>query len=236
MAGAVEKAYRTVRARIMRGQYGEQAHITELEICKASGVSRTPVREALRRLQAEGFVTIAPNHGAVVSHWNSAEMDDLFELRALLESYGVERAAQRITPEGLAELRKLAEAQYRESTLRTEGYTQRIGEYNRRFHHVLHQFAESRRLINVLAPLVEVPTMLRTFSQYEPDELIRSAEDHRHLVKALESGKSGAAAKLMRQHILAARTSLHHDGRPVAKSAPSRAKKRVARKKARKSA
>lgn len=226
MAGAVEKAYRTVRARIMRGQYGEAAHITELEICKASGVSRTPVREALRRLQAEGFVTIAPNHGAVVSHWNSAEMDDLFELRALLESYGVERAAQRITPEGIAELRKLAEAQYRESTQRSDGYTQRIGEYNRRFHHVLHQFAESRRLITVLAPLVEVPTMLRTFSQYEPDELVRSAEDHLQLVKALESGKGSNAAKLMRQHILAARTSLHHDVRASKKPSVARKAKR----------
>ena len=65
MARAAEKAYRTVRERILRGEYPSALRITEQEIADATGVSRTPVREALRRLQAEGFVTVIANQGAL---------------------------------------------------------------------------------------------------------------------------------------------------------------------------
>ncbi|MFM9578091.1 FCD domain-containing protein, partial [Streptomyces turgidiscabies] len=76
------------------------------------------VREALRRLQAEGFVTVIANQGAIVTEWSANDTDDVFELRALLEPYGAARAAQRITAEGLVELRRLAQAQYDESDRR----------------------------------------------------------------------------------------------------------------------
>ena len=102
MARAAEKAYRTVRERILRGEYPSALRITEQEIADATGVSRTPVREALRRLQAEGFVTVIANQGAIVTEWSANDTDDVFELRALLEPYGAARAAHRITAEGIA--------------------------------------------------------------------------------------------------------------------------------------
>src|ERR1700759_1300273 len=102
MARAAEKAYRTVRERILRGDYPPALRITEQEIADSTGVSRTPVREALRRLQAEGFVTVIANQGAIVTEWTDNDTNDVFDLRAVLEPYGAARAAQRATAQNIA--------------------------------------------------------------------------------------------------------------------------------------
>ena len=127
MAKAAHKAYSLVKERILSGEYPPAMRITEQEIADASGVSRTPVREALQRLQSEGLVRVAANQGAVVVDWNDDDATDVFELRALLEPYGAARAATRIDAAGIQRLRALAEAQYEESEAREPGYTERIG-------------------------------------------------------------------------------------------------------------
>jgi DNA-binding GntR family transcriptional regulator len=209
MARAVDKAYQAVRERILRGVYPAASRITEQEIAAAAGVSRTPVREALRRLEAEGLVEFVPNQGAIVTDWSEDDRDDVFELRALLEAYGASRAAHRITPEGLAELKELAREQYQESMQRADGYLDRIGELNTRFHRHLHAFAGSARLVTALASLIEAPLMMRTFEKYEGEDLVRSASHHLEIVRALEAHDSEWAASVMRSHILSARGALH---------------------------
>ena len=134
MAKAVDKAYQTVRERIVRGVYPASSRITEQEVAAAAGVSRTPVREALRKLHAEGLLEFIPHQGAIVTEWTSADREDVFELRAMLESYGAGRAALRMTAEGIAELRQLAEAQYHETLSKTEGYLERICDLISQFH------------------------------------------------------------------------------------------------------
>jgi len=208
LARAVDKAYQTVRERIVRGVYPPASRITEQEIAAAAGVSRTPVREALRRLEAEGLVEFVPNQGAIVTDWNEADRDDVFELRALLEAYGAARAAHRITPEGIAELAALAREQYEESARRADGYLERIGDLNARFHRQLHAFAGSARLTTALASLIEAPLMMRTFEKYETEDLIRSASHHLEIVRALEARDGEWAASVMRSHILSARGAL----------------------------
>jgi DNA-binding GntR family transcriptional regulator len=207
MAKAAELAYVTVRDRIVRGVYAGASRITEQEIADSTGVSRTPVREALRRLQAEGFVKVTANHGAIVTEWSSQDTDNVFELRALLEPYGAARAAKHITPEGIGELRKLAEAQYRESETRSDGYIGRIRELNNSFHRVLQGFSGNPRLTALLPVLIEAPLVLKTFAAYESKELLRSASHHLELVSAMEAHDSEWAAAIMRSHIQAAHNS-----------------------------
>jgi DNA-binding GntR family transcriptional regulator len=207
LARAAEKAYLTVRERILNGAYPAATRLTEQEIATASGVSRTPVREALRRLQAEGYVTASANQGAVVAEWTAAEVQDVFELRALLEPYGAARAAKRITTEGIAQLRELAELQQRESATRAPGFIERIGELNSRFHRLLQTFSGNTRLAKLMPVLVEAPLVLQTFTHYTPAELLRSAQHHLEIVSALEAGDAEWAAAVMRTHILAAQSS-----------------------------
>ena len=164
MAKAVDKAYHTVRERIVRGVYPASSRITEQEVAAVAGVSRTPVREALRKLHAEGLLEFVPHQGAIVTEWTAEERDDLFELRAMLESYGAARAARRVTPQGIAELHQLAEDQYHETLAKPEGYLERVGHLNSQFHRRIHEFAGSARLVSALASLIEAPLMMKTFA------------------------------------------------------------------------
>lgn len=208
MAKAVDKAYQTVRERIVRGVYPASSRITEQEVAAVAGVSRTPVREALRKLHAEGLLEFVPHQGAVVTEWTSEDRDDVFELRAMLESYGAARAARRITNEGIVELRQLAEDQYHESISKTDGYLERVGALNSHFHRRIHEFAGSARLVSALSSLIEAPLIMKTFSAYQDEDLIRSASHHLEIVRALEARDGDWSAALMRSHVLGARGAL----------------------------
>lgn len=207
---AVDKAYHAVRDGILAGRFAPASRVTEQEIAAAAGVSRTPVREALRRLHAEGLVDFTPNQGAVVTAWSSEDADEIFQLRAMLESYGAERAASRATGEQIAELRALAEQQYQESAARLPGHLERIGDLNNRFHRRLQEAAGSGRLSRALASLLEAPLVMKTFLNYGAEDLQRSAAHHLELVRALEARDGEWAASVMRSHVLAARRTLKH--------------------------
>ncbi len=206
MAKAAQKAYELVRDRIISGAYPPASRLTEQEIADASGVSRTPVREALQRLQNEGFVRVAANQGAMVVDCSDSEAADVFELRALLEPYGAARAAERITAEGIAELEALAQAQYEACKRREPGYMARVGELNSHFHRRLHEFADNPRLAMLMPMLIEAPLVMRTFTQYDPAELLRSAAHHLEIVSALKARNPDWAASIMLSHIHAAQS------------------------------
>ncbi|MDT8322384.1 MAG: GntR family transcriptional regulator, partial [Xanthomonadales bacterium] len=155
----------------------------------------------------EGYVRVAANQGAVVADWSAEEANEVFELRALLESYGAARAATRITPAGIEQLRGLATAQYDESRRCAPGYTERIGALNSQFHRMLHEFAESPRLAMLMPMLIEAPLVMRTFAKYDADELLRSAGHHLEIVSALEARNPDWAAAIMLNHIHAAHSS-----------------------------
>lgn len=205
---AVDKAYRAVKEGIIEGRYPGGGRITEQEVAAQAGVSRTPVREALRRLQSEGLVDFTPNFGAVVTAWTEADADEVFELRAMLEAYGARRAARSATAEQLAGLRQLAEAQYRESIDRKTGYLERISELNNRFHHAIQEAAASPRLARALSSLIEAPLVMKTFHIYTAEDLVRSAQHHLELCSALESRDEDWAAAVMQSHVHAARGAL----------------------------
>ncbi|HEY8537500.1 MAG TPA: GntR family transcriptional regulator [Steroidobacteraceae bacterium] len=210
MARAAELAYSTVRDRIINGVYAGGSRITEQEIADSTGVSRTPVREALRRLQAEGFIKVTANHGAIVTEWSAQDVHNVFELRALLEPYGAACAARRITSEVVAELRRLAEAQYAESQRRAPGYVVRIRELNSAFHRLILAHSGNQRLAAMLPALMEAPLVLKTFSKYRSQDLLRSASHHLEIVSALEARDPEWAASIMRSHILAAHTTFRN--------------------------
>jgi DNA-binding GntR family transcriptional regulator len=208
MARAFDKAYHAVREGILAGRFPPARRITEQEIAAVAGVSRTPVREAFRRLHAEGIVEFRPNQGAVVTAWSADETEEIFELRAILESYGARRAAQRATEAQIASLRELAEHQYREAMHRTEGYLERVCALNSRFHRELQAAARSARLSKALVSILEAPLVVKTFENYSPEELARSAAHHLEIVRAIEHRDGDWAASVMRSHVLAARRTL----------------------------
>jgi DNA-binding GntR family transcriptional regulator len=206
MAAAVEKAYSAIRDGIMGGTYSGGSHLKAEDLAVAIGVSRTPVREALRRLHSEGLVDFVANRGAYVLNWDKSDVDEVFGLRMVLESFAAELAADRRLPEQLAELRDLADRMSAAARERPERYLELIAEWNTRFHKLIHIASGIKRLSTILTSVIEIPLMLRTFNRYSDEDLERSMAHHRELVAALEARDSGWASSVMRSHIVAA----HH--------------------------
>lgn len=206
MAAAVEKAYSVIRDGIMGGTYPGGSHLKAEDLAVAIGVSRTPVREALRRLHSEGLVDFVANRGAYVLNWERSDVDEVFGLRMVLESFAAELAADRHSPEQLAELRELAERMTTAARERPQRYLEQIAEWNTRFHKLVHFASGIKRLSMILTTVIEIPLMLRTFNRYSDEDLERSMAHHRELVSALEARDSRWASSVMRSHIVAA----HH--------------------------
>src|SRR5581483_3280522 len=109
MAAGVEKAYEAIRQGIIQGVYAPGAHITAQGLAATTGLSRTPVREAMRRLHSEGLIKFIANRGAFVASWSEREIQQTYDLRALLEGFAAGAAARNATEEQIAELRSLAQ-------------------------------------------------------------------------------------------------------------------------------
>lgn len=210
MAKAADIAYETIRTRILDGRFPPDARLKETELVGVCGVSRTPVREALRRLAAEDFVVIHRNQGAQVRSWSDDDLEDLFSLRALLEGYAAARAAARITPEQLRRARAAIEEMDRvlEGPV---GQSDKVTEFlrlNRVVHETVWEASGSRRLISMLGRLVEQALMAHTAQRFSVARIAESHHHHQELVRALEARDPAWAQSIMTSHIRAARQAL----------------------------
>lgn len=211
---AAQLAYTTLRAAIIEGVHPPGARVTEQQVAASAGVSRTPVREALRRLEAEGLLRFVPHQGAFVTSWSEQDAEDIFELRAMLEGYGARLAASKATAEDVDALQRLAEEQCREASERSTGYLERIADVNSQFHRRLQRIAASARLQATLSTISSAPLVLQTFRDYDGDDLNRSAHHHMEIVEALKAGDGEWAESVMRSHVMAARQAFRRKHRP----------------------
>jgi DNA-binding GntR family transcriptional regulator len=210
---AAERAYEVIRGGILDGTFPLGARLPEEDLAARAGVSRTPVREALRQLAAEGFVTFAPNRGAQVASWSDDDLDEIFQLRALLESHAAARAARRMDASRLLALHELADGMDEAARRGTPAALDRIAALNNRFHRTILAAADSQRLHAMLDTVIVVPVVHRTFHHYTPAALSRSMHHHRELLAAFEAGDGDWAGTVMRTHVLAARAVLLGDRR-----------------------
>lgn len=208
--GAVERAYGAIKAGIIDGAWPPGAPLREVELSQQIGVSRTPVREALRRLLGDGLVTFEPHQGASVATWSQADLDEIFSLRAMIEAYAAEQAALRISAAEIAELAQLCAAMETALRLGGEDMLQRIATANSAFHGLIVSACDNRRLVSVLNLLVEVPLVMRTYHRYTTEELRRSLNHHSEIVAAFRAGDGAWAASVMRAHLLAGRAALRN--------------------------
>lgn len=208
MAAAVDKAYLAIREGIIRGRFAPGSHLTAQELGVAAGLSRTPVREAMRRLHAEGLVEFIPHRGAFVTRIDEREINNIYDLRVVLEGYAAAAAARNVTPEQLAELEALAREM--RALVKSDPATraESLSELNNRFHKLIVAASHNQRLQSTLASIVDMPLVLRTFRHYDLSELERSTNQHVELVSALASHDSEWARSVMTSHILSAQHTL----------------------------
>jgi DNA-binding GntR family transcriptional regulator len=203
MATACEQAYLTLRRRLADGTYPPGAHLREEDLAAQLGVSRTPVREALRRLDAEGWLRVVPNQGAFAAEWSRAEIEEIFDLRALLESHAAERAAASPAAQGIVALRAACDAGEAAMPAKDLAAIERVSEANVRFHQALWQMSGLVRTRSILASLAVPPMILRNFRCFDETNLRRSLAQHREMTAAIAARNPAWAGAVMRAHVQA---------------------------------
>jgi DNA-binding GntR family transcriptional regulator len=171
------------------------------------GTSRTPVREALLSLAAEGLVEIEPHRGAVVRPFDAAGLVELYELRAVIEPYAAFRAAERIGADALALLDENCRAAEARGGADERAVDDQIA-LNEEFHRVIVSAAESPRLEVALRSVAGIPRAFRTAFWRDDAQRAQSLFCHRELVRALRSRQAGLAEAVMRMHVLGAKEFL----------------------------
>jgi DNA-binding GntR family transcriptional regulator len=194
-----------LRERILRGAYPDGEPLRQDTLAEELGVSRIPVREALRQLEAEGLVTFSPHRGAVVSSLSLAEIEELFELRAEIECDLVRRAVPNTTPEQLGRATELID-EFEDAM--HSGDIARWGPLNWHFHAALYAPANRNVTMGVLQKLhqhsdryVRMQVLLGTGGATTNDE-------HRGIAAAVQAKDVDRAAALMRSHVLGAGRAL----------------------------
>lgn len=205
-----EKAYQWIKVRILGNAWPEGTPLRENELSGLIGVSRTPVREALRRLTLEGMIETVPNHGSRTRSWNQSDLDDIFGLRVLLETHAASRAAQLISNEQVSQLQSLCESMEAvvEQGIESVEQRQRLTELNEAFHATIMAAACSERLALMAGQLISLPLIFRTFGTYRVSDIKRSMGHHRELLDALAERNPQWAASIMRAHILSGQMSI----------------------------
>lgn len=211
---AAEVTYATIRRQILRGERASGEWLREGDLAATIGVSRTPVREALRRLAAEGLVRHEPNRGVQVEDWGVGDLDEIFSLRSQLEPWGCGLAAAT----GLADLDTLGALADRmdEEARRHPPDLDAITELNNEFHRTVLEASGNGRLVALVSSVVEVPLVWRTFSHYSPEAMRRSLAHHHEIVQALAARDAEWAESVMRSHVRAAWASLREEHQDAA--------------------
>jgi DNA-binding GntR family transcriptional regulator len=196
LATAQQEAYHFLRDRILSGELSCKSRVNPAKIADELGISRMPVREALRQLDAEGLVTMRPNRAALVSNLSASEVEDLFEIRTALEVMAVGHAVRSLTDDTLAELVALMERMDR-ARLDIFEWVKRHEE----FHHRICEIGNRKRLAQEvgrirLAIRPYLITYMKVFDTVEMPGL-----EHSSLIEAFASRDVKRAEEEMRQHV-----------------------------------
>ena len=194
-------AYNSIREYILDGHLDENSRLTEEFLAARLGISKSPIREALTRLESEGLIRIEPRRGAYLRTFSLKSTEELYEVREALESHAMRTA--KITP---AILEKLKRTMAEMNTHLANDDEARYIEEDIRFHSILAQASENSTLCAILE---NVQNQIRLFRRKTYDlSSSRAPNDHAAIVRELEKGDLLAAERAMRQHIANVRALL----------------------------
>lgn len=192
-------AYEALKAAILDGRLASGEAIIEERLAEQLQVSRTPLREALQRLESEELVIRRTNGRLLVAPLSRQQVEELFAVRALLEGLVARQATQRVTPEALARLRRITESI--EQAARA-GETEAVSLYGEQFHTELYHLSENSLATRLLNQLRDQIRRYRRIGPVEdPDRAARAAQEHRQLYELVAAGRAEEAETAMRSHI-----------------------------------
>jgi DNA-binding GntR family transcriptional regulator len=194
--------YRRLKQDIISGELAPESRLVELTIAAEFGVSRTPVREALKRLAAENLVFADPARGMVVHRPEASEVEDVFVVREVLDGLAAQLAAVRITPSELAKLQLVVDTM--DEAIKA-GRREQIIATNYRFHDVIYAAAGNPVLARVAGELRDYVRRYSTLPFASPDRVEHVLTEHRAILDALKTRDPAAAERASGGHLSAAR-------------------------------
>lgn len=193
-----EVVFETLREAIINGTLKPGDRLMELQLAEQMGVSRTPVREAIRKLELEGFVAMVPRKGAYVSDISVKDVVDIFEVRAALEGLAAGLTAERITEEELDDLEKTL---FETSEIISGDDINAIVESDNNFHEIIYRASRNQRLTSIITLLHEQIQRFRATSLAMPGRTKNAIEEHKKIVEAISERNVELAQTLAREHI-----------------------------------
>ncbi len=183
---------------ILNGKYKAGDSLIETKLSEDMGVSRTPIREAIRQLELEGLVRTVPNKGAVVKGITKKDIEDIYTIRMMIEGLAAKWAAENITEEELDELKETVEL---ERFYTEKEDTAHILQFDSKFHEIIFRASKSQPLMHTLSNFHHYVRRARNASLSMPGRALEALKEHRLILKAIEERKTEIAEKLTVQHI-----------------------------------
>lgn len=193
------RVFNRIRENILSGKYKRGEELKETAIGTELGVSRTPVREALRQLELEGLVNLIPNKGAYVTGITAKDVKDIYQIRSLLEGLCAKWATELVTAEQLADLEEIIYLS--EFHVNHEHYEQVLALDNK-FHELLYKISGSKILDHVLSDFHHYVQRVRKITMASKDRAIKSNEEHKQIVEAMKLRDAHKAEALANHHIM----------------------------------
>lgn len=190
--------FKTLRQAILKGELEPGERLMEIQLAERLGVSRTPIREAIRKLELEGLVIMTPRKGAKVAKISESNLRDVLEVRRSLEELAIDLACQRMEPE---ELKELEEAEEKFVSAIRSGDAMEIAQTDEWYHDIIYRSTKNEKLVQLLNNLRE--QMYRYRLEYIKDEDKRQILqiEHEHILKALSLRHVQEAKQAVREHI-----------------------------------
>ncbi len=218
---AADKVYEVLKQRVVGGAYAPAAQLKEEHLARELGISRTPVRAALKRLVDDGLATADPGRGVRVAQWTESDIEETYELRGLLEGHAAALAARR-GGEALADrLDTLNDEMDRAIAAGGSLLAERLQDINARFHRAVLEAAGSPRLRGMLAGVIDMPVVIRSHFISTLQDKVQSLQHHRDLAAAVRAGDADLARQVMQLHLRVAqhrfrrqRQALREAGQP----------------------
>lgn len=207
--------FHTLRQAILRGELKPGERLMEIQLANKLGVSRTPIREAIRKLELEGLVLMIPRRGAEVAQITEKSLRDVLEVRRALEELAVQLACMRMTAEGIRKLWQAA-SEF-EDVLGDEDITV-VAEADVAFHDVIYLATDNERLISLLNNFREQMYRYRVEYLKKKECHEKLLAEHRELIQAIENGDCKRATEITSMHIenqveVVSDTLRRHEGR-----------------------
>lgn len=203
------RVFHKLRDDILKGIYKENDELRETTIGKELGVSRTPVREALRQLELEGLVKIIPNKGTYVTGITNKDVNDIYMIRSLLEGLCAKWATERIDQQSIDKLEEIIMLSEFHSKKES---SEQIALLDGKFHEILYESCNSRILEHVLSDFHKYVQVARADSVKVKERVDKSIAEHKAILEAIKSRDSELAEKLANEHMLHVMENLEKHG------------------------